>query len=77
MFNINRGNHAKQFHGKSTDLNNQFESAKKWFDDQTHESMTRKPLSTEDVKKMVDPRIVIGACLLITGAKKGVDQMVR
>ena len=39
--------------------------------------MTRKPLTTDEVKKMVDPKLVLGACLLITGAKKGVDRVVR
>ena len=77
MFKINRDNHAREFHGKSKQLNHEFESAKSWFDSQTHESMTRKPLDTEDVKKMVDPKKVIGACLLSFGAKKAVDVIVK
>ena len=77
MFKINRENHAKEFHGRSKQLNDEFESAKGWFDKQTHESMTRKHLSSEDVQKMVDPKKVIGACLLSFGVKKVVDVVVK
>ena len=77
MFKINRENHAEEFHGRNKKLNSSFESAKSLFDGQTHESMTRKPLSTEDVKKMVDPRKVIAVCILISGAKKTVDCIVK
>ena len=52
MFRINRENHAKDFHGRDQNLNESFESAKSWFDSQEHESMTRKPLKTETVKKI-------------------------
>ena len=77
MFKINRDNQSQDFHGRDQTLNDDFESAKTRFDNQTHESMTRKHLSTEDVKKMVDPKVVIMACLLISGVKKTVDRLVR
>lgn len=77
MFQINRDNRANEFHGKDTLLNESFESAKKWFDSQQHESMTRKPLNNDEVKKMLDPKKVIFACLLISGVKKTVDRLVR
>ena len=38
--------------------------------------MTRKPLKMKDVKEMVDPKKVIGACLLVSGVKKTVDRIV-
>jgi len=76
MFRINRENHAKEFHGRDQNLNESFESAKRWFDSQEHESMTRKPLNTETVKKMVNPKIVIAVCLLISGTKQAVDRII-
>jgi hypothetical protein len=76
MFKINRDNHAKDFYGRDNSLNESFESAKNWFDGQEHESMTRKPLKTDTVKKMVNPKIVIAACLMISGAKQAVDRLV-
>lgn len=77
MFKINRDKQAEEFHGRDNLLNEDFESAKKMFDGQTHESMTRKHLSTDDVKKMVDPKVIVCACLLISGVKKTVDRLVK
>jgi len=77
MFKINRDNQPHDFHGRDSKLNDSFESAKTKFDSTTHESMTRKHLSTDDVKKMVDPKVVLLACLLISGVKQTCDRLVR
>ena len=77
MFKINRDNQAKEFHGFNQEINQSFDSAQEWFDKRTHESMTRKPLSTEAVKKMVNPKVVLGSLILISGCKKSVDLLVR
>ena len=75
MFTIN----SDQIPGMHQDqkLKDEFKRAEKEFDEQTHESMTRKPIQTEDVKKMVDPAKVVVACLLLSGVKKTVDRLVR
>ena len=39
--------------------------------------MTRKALNTDEVKKMVDPKKVVAACLFVSGVKKTVDCLVR
>ena len=77
MFKIKRDSHAAEFHGKDTQLNDEFEKAKSIFDSQTHESMNRKPIKIKDVKKMVDPKKVIASILFISGVKKTVDVLVR
>ena len=66
----------EDFHGRDQTLNQGFEDAKKVFDSQSHESMTRKHLTTDEVKRMVDPKIVIATCLFMTGVKKTVDKIV-
>ena len=58
-------------------MNEEFDRAKDWFDKRTHESMTRKPLESEEVAKMMNPKIVIAGCLGIAATKKAVDRMVR
>ena len=47
------------------------------FDQETHESMTRKPIKTKDLPKIVNPAKIVVATLLITGFKKTVDRLVR
>ena len=54
-----------------------FEEAKRMFDSETHESMTRKPIKTKDLPKIMNPAKVVLATLLITGMKKSVDRLVR
>ena len=62
---------------KVSKLEYDFEDAKKLFDQQTHESMTRKPIKTKDLPKVMNPAKVVLATLLITGLKKSVDRLVR
>ena len=62
---------------KASKLDRDFEDAKRMFDQETHESLTRKQIKTKDLPKMVNPTKVIVATLLITGFKKTVDRLVR
>ena len=62
---------------KVSKLDFDFEDACRSFDKETHESMTRKPIKTKDLPKVINPTKVIVATLLITGFKKTVDRLVR
>lgn len=66
-----------QFAKYRTELDNSFEDAKRQFDKETHESLTRKPIKTKDLPKIINPVKVILACFLFSGFKKTVDRLVR
>ena len=42
-------------------------------ENESYETISRGKLSDKDVVKMLDPRKVAAALILIVGAKKGVD----
>ena len=73
LFKIKKGKNMQDFHGTDDNLNNSFDHAMKWFDSKEHESMTRRPLKDEEVRKMVDPVKVVAGCFGLGALKKTVD----
>ena len=71
--------YRKQMSGwkKYSKLDANFEDAKRKFDSETQESLTREHIKTKDVVKMVKPVRVIVACFLISGFGKIVKRLVR
>ena len=53
-----------------------FESAKKWFDERTHESMTRRPLEDKEFKKVLPMKNVIMGLMFLFGTNKAVCRVI-
>jgi len=61
----------------SKQIDQSFMSAKRWFDSQTHESMTRRSMQNKDFKNMIPIKAVAFFFTFLFGTNKAVCSLVK